>query len=84
LIIVFFKIRKYAGPIFQADDELSRVRKWKVGYLAYFLNLLLWLFLFTDRIKFTDITNLIGGGIILSLIIGVVSLLYSRYISYEE
>jgi len=83
-IIAFLKIRRSPGSVFQADDELSMARKWKVGYLAYILNLWLWLLLFSDRVKFSDITNLIGGGIILTLIIGVVSFLYFRIFSYEE
>ena len=83
-IIIFFGIRKNGGLGFRADDELTTVRKWKVGYLAYRLNLILWLFLFSDRMKFTDISNLIGGGIILSLFVGVLSLLYFRFYPSEK
>jgi len=83
-IVFIYKIRHNKRFVLQADDELSSLRKYKGGYNAYFLNLVLWVFLFTVRIQFSDISNLVGGGIILSLIIGVVSILASSFDTYEK
>ncbi len=83
-ILIFYKIRKNKGIGFRADDEFTTLRKWKVGYYAYFLTLILWLNIFNDKIQFTDISNMIGGGIILSLLIGVITLLYFRFYPSEK
>jgi hypothetical protein len=83
-VVFIYSIRKNKRLGFQADDELSSLRKYKVGYNAYFLNLLLWFFIFNQKSQFSDISNLLGGGIILSLVIGVVSMLASRFDSYEK
>lgn len=85
LFVVFiYKTRKNKRFIFRADDELSSERKFKGGYNAYFYTLLLWFFLYSYRIQFTDISNLVAGGIILSLLIGVVSMLASNFNFYEK
>lgn len=83
-IIFFFKISVNKNFVFRVDDELSSARKYQLGYSAYFFSLILWLFLFFDRINFSDISNLIGGGIILSLLIGIILTIASRIRPYEE
>jgi len=82
--VFIYKTRKNKKFVLRADDELSSERKHKGCYYAYFYTLLLWFFLFGYRIQFTDISNLLGGGIILSLLIGVVSMLASNFDSYEK
>ncbi len=83
-ILVFYRIRKRNWLGIESDDEMSKVRKYKIGYYAYVNNLFLWLFLFTDRIKFHDISNLVGGGIIFSLLIGLFSILLVKKGLYEK
>ena len=83
-IVFVFKIRRNNKFVFRADDELSSKRKYKGGYYAFFYTLLLWFYLFNSRSQFTDISNLLGGGIILSLLIGVVTILVSNYNLHEK
>jgi hypothetical protein len=82
--LIFYKIRKSKLFGLNADDELSKVRKYKAGYFAFYMNLLFWLLLYSDRIRFTDISNLMGGGILTSLFIGIFSLLLSSFGLYDE
>jgi len=82
--LIFYRVRKHKLVGFYADDELSKIRKYKAGYFAFYMNLFFWFLLYSDRIRFTDISNLMGGGILISLFIGIFSLLLSSFGIYDE
>jgi len=55
-----------------ADDEFTIQIKYKAGYYAYISSMYMWLFIFLFRGLFPDIETLVGGGILLSGVIGFV------------
>ncbi len=55
-----------------AEDELSNLLKYKAGYLAYSASMYMWLFIFLFKDKFPDIETMLGGGILLSVLIGTI------------
>ena len=63
------KEEKEGQPI---DDEFTMQIKHKAGFYAYIASLYMWLFLFLFRGVFSDVETLIGGGILLSGLIGFV------------
>ena len=83
-VYFFYGIKRKKRLKMDADDELSKVVKYRAGHIAFVLNLIFWLFLFSDRIRFTDLSNLLGGGLLISLFIGLLSLLVSRYYPYAK
>lgn len=67
-----------------AEDELSTQIKHKSGYLAYIASLYMWLFVFLFRDLFPDSESMVGGGILISALIGYIckSLVKKQY--YEK
>ena len=55
------------------EDELSTLIKYKSGYYAYMASMYMWLFIFLFKDKFPDIETMLGGGILLSCLIGFIS-----------
>ncbi len=82
--ITFYKLRKEKHLLFEADDELSMRRKYQAGYYAFYDSLWLWLLLFMDKDQFHSMGVVLGGGILISLIIAVISFILVRYRIYEE
>ena len=56
-----------------ADDEFSLLLKYKSGYYAYMASLYMWLFIFLFKEYFPDIETMLGGGILLSALVGFIS-----------
>ena len=56
-----------------ADDEFSLLLKYKAGYYAYMASLYMWLFIFLFKGYFPDIETMLGGGILLSALVGFIS-----------
>ncbi|MBK3519441.1 hypothetical protein [Carboxylicivirga marina] len=54
------------------EDELSSRIKHKAGYLAYVASLYMWLFIFLFRGFFPDVETMVGGGVLLSGLIGYI------------
>ena len=52
------------------EDEMTTLLKYKAGYYAYLYSMYMWLFIFLLRDKFPDIETRLGGGILLSALIG--------------
>ncbi len=61
------KEEKQGQPL---DDEFTTQLKHKAGFYAYIASLYMWLFLFLFRGLFTNTETLVGGGILLSGVIG--------------
>jgi magnesium-transporting ATPase (P-type) len=55
------------------DDEFTMHIKYKAGFYGYIGSLYMWLFLFLFRDFFPDTETLVGGGILLSGVIGFTS-----------
>ena len=55
------------------EDEFSTRLKHKAGHDAYIASLYMWLFIFLFRDIFPDTETMVGGGILLSGVIGFVS-----------
>ena len=55
------------------EDELSNLIKYKSGYFAYMASMYMWLFIFFFKDKFPDIETMLGGGILLSALIGFIA-----------
>ncbi len=60
------------------EDELSMLLKYKAGYYAYLASMYMWLFIFLFKDKFPDIETMIGGGILLSALIGFLAKTYVK------
>jgi len=58
---------------FPADDERTKLLNYKSGYFAYLGSMYMWLFIFLFRSKFPDIEMMLGGGILLSALIGFIT-----------
>ena len=54
------------------EDEFTTQIKHKAGFYAYIASMYMWLFIFLFRGLFPDIETIVGGGILLSGIIGFV------------
>ena len=66
------------------EDELTNWIKYKAGYNAYIASLYLWLFIFLFRDAFPDTETLIGGGILLSAVIGFITKSLARSKFHEK
>lgn len=55
------------------DDELSLSIKYKAGYYAYLITMLIWFFIFLVKDSFPNPDVLLGVGIMLSAISAIVS-----------
>lgn len=61
------------------EDELTTQIKHKAGHDAYIASLYMWLFIFLFRDIFPDTETMVGGGILLTGLIGFISkLIVSR------
>jgi len=69
LAIKKMKEEKQGQPI---NDEFTTQIKYKAGFYAYITSMYMWLFLFLFRWLFPDIETIIGGGILLSGVIGFI------------
>ena len=63
------KDEKLGLPI---EDEMSTLIKYKSGYLAYQYSMYMWLFIFLLKDKFPNVESMLGGGILLSALIGFI------------
>jgi len=63
------KEEKEGQPI---EDEFTTQVKYKSGFYAYIASMYMWLFIFLFRGLFPDTETLVGGGILLSGVIGFV------------
>ncbi len=63
------KDEKQGQPL---EDEFTSKIKHKAGFYAYIASLYMWLILFLLRGFFPDVETLVGGGILLSGVIGYV------------
>ena len=75
IISIFIAIKKMkeekqGQPI---EDEFTTQIKHKAGFYAYISSMYMWLFIFLFRGFFPDTETLVGGGILLSGVIGFVS-----------
>ena len=64
-----YKEEKSGIPL---EDEFSNMIKYKSGYLAYLGSMYMWLFIFLFKDMFPDIETMLGGGILLSALIGFI------------
>jgi len=55
------------------DDELSILIKYKTGYHSYMASAFLWYILFVFKDSFPDTETILGGGILLSSLIVIVT-----------
>ena len=55
------------------EDELSTQIKYEAGYKAYIASMYMWLFIFLMKDKFPDVETMLGGGILLSALIGFIT-----------
>lgn len=55
------------------DDELSNRIKYKAGYKTYMISMYMWLFIFLLKDKFPNNEIMLGGGIMLSALIFVIT-----------
>ena len=72
-LINAFKKDKEEKAGFATEDELSLKIKYKSGYNAYIASMYMWLFIFLMKDKFPNIETLLGGGILLSALIGFIA-----------
>lgn len=68
-----FKKDKEEKAGLTTEDEMSTLIKYKSGYYAYMASMYMWLFIFLFKDKFPDIETMLGGGILLSGLIGFIS-----------
>jgi len=69
---------------FPSEDELSTLVKFKSGYYAYLASMYMWLFIFLLRDKFPDVETMMGGGILLSAFIAMVSKMVIKRRLHEQ
>ena len=67
-----------------AEDELTNKIKYKSGYYAYLGSMYMWLFIFLFKYRFPDIETMLGGGILLSALIGYIAKIIVKRNLYEE
>lgn len=54
------------------EDEFTMMLKYQAGYNAYIASMYMWLFIFLFKDLFPDVETMVGGGILLSGVIGFV------------
>ncbi len=75
------KEEKEGQPI---EDELTTQIKHKAGHDAYIASLYMWMFIFLLRDFFPDVESMVGGGILLSGLIGFIAKIIVRRKFNEE
>lgn len=63
---------------YPAEDEMSRLIKYKAGHHAFMASMYIWLAIFLFKESFPDIETLLGGGILLS---GVTAMAIRAYLT---
>ena len=59
--------------------------KYKSGYYAYLYSMYMWLFIFLLKDKFPDVETMLGGGILLSALIGfIVKIIVKRNLNEKS
>jgi hypothetical protein len=85
-IVLMQAIKKYneekAG--FPLEDELSLLIKYKSGYYAFIISMYMWLFIFLFRDKFPDVETMMGGGILVSGLLAMLTKLVLKHKFNEE
>jgi len=66
------------------DDELSILIKYKIGYYSFLASSFLWYLLFALKDDFPDIETILGGGILLSTLIVIVTGIIIKRFSNEQ
>lgn len=66
------------------EDEFTTKIKHKAGHDAYIASLYMWLFIFLFKDLFPDVETMVGGGILLSGVIGFVCKQLARSKFNEE
>lgn len=72
-LVIAFRKDKEERSGFTIEDELSKLMKFKAGHDAYLASMYMWLFIFLFKDMFPDTESMLGGGILLSGLIGVIS-----------
>ena len=73
--------KKNGDPI---DDELSILIKYKIGYYSFLASSFLWYLLFVLKDDFPDTETILGGGILLSTLIVIVTNIIVKRFSNEQ
>lgn len=58
---------------FPEEDEMSLLLKYKAGYYGYLASMYMWVFIFLFKDHFPDTESMIGGGILMSGLIGFIA-----------
>ncbi|MDX1283456.1 MAG: hypothetical protein R3182_00515 [Draconibacterium sp.] len=66
------------------EDELSLKIKYKSGYQAYLASMYMWLFIFFFKEYFPNTETMLGGGILLSALIGYITKIMVKQKIHEE
>jgi predicted RND superfamily exporter protein len=66
------------------EDEMSVKIKYKAGYQAYIASMYMWLFIFFFKEYFPNNESMLGGGILLSALIGYIVRLRIKQKLHEE
>lgn len=66
------------------DDELSLLIKYKIGYYSFLASSFLWYLLFALKDDLPDTETILGGGILLSTLIVIVTSIIIKRFSNEE
>ena len=69
-IVVAIKKMKEEKEGQPLEDEFTTQIKYKAGFYAYIASMYMWFFIFLFRSIFPDVETLVGGGILLSGVIG--------------
>lgn len=77
-ILIALKKRKEEKEGQPLEDEFSSMIKYKSGFYAYIASMYMWLFIFLFRDLFNDTETMLGGGILLSGLIGFIAKLYVK------
>ena len=72
-LIIAYKKYKEVKEGQPAEDEMSKLLKYKAGYYAFLASMYLWLFIFLFREKFDDVELMLGGGILMSALISFIA-----------
>jgi len=66
------------------DDEFSLLIKYKIGYYSFLASSFLWYLLFVLKDDFPDTETILGGGILLSTLIVIVTSIIIKRFSNEQ
>jgi len=65
------------------DDEFSILIKYKIGYYSYFASAFLWYVLFVFKDRFPDIETILGGGVLISSLIVIITRIIIKHFPDE-